>query len=113
MKFTFGFSQCYWLIISTAKQLEFALEHLRMTQQDPSVYVEALAEGKVICLNEAGGYHPEYLNQTDKTQFIEQTSSRFPTKADRVEVMKTELLADINAIETELGQPLTKELILA
>ena len=112
MKFTFGFSGCYWLIISTAKQLEFALEHLRMSQQDPSVYVEALAEGKVICLNEAGGYHPEYLSRTDKTQMIEQTSSRFPTLHDRVEVMKTELLAEINVLAKGLGQPEVKELIL-
>ena len=112
MKFTFGFNQRYWLIISTAKQLEFALEHLNMTQKDPRVYVEALAEGKVICLNEAGGYHPEYLNQTDKTQFIKKTSSRFPTKFDRVEVMKKELLAEINELEAKLGQPLSTELIL-
>lgn len=112
MKFTFGFSQCYWLIISTAKQLEFALEHLRMTQQDPSVYIEALAEGKVICLNEAGGYHPEYMSRTDKTQIIKRKAGIFPTKMDRVNVMKKELLAEINAIELELGQPLTMELVL-
>jgi len=115
MKFTFGFyNGCYWLIISTAKQLEFALANMRMTQQNIDVYLEALSNFRVIYLNEMGGYHTGKIQEmhTDKTQIIVKNNQRFPTKMDRVEVMKAELLVEINAIEKELGLPLTKELVL-
>jgi hypothetical protein len=113
MKFTFGFlNGCYWLIISNAKQLEFALDNLRMTNLNFDHYLDALMDGKVIYLNEAGGYHTGRIQNTEHTQMIEKTGSRFPTKMDRVEVMKAEVLAEINAIEKELGQPLTTELVL-
>jgi len=112
MKFTFGFNNgCYWLIISTAVQLEFALEHMRMTNKALDKYLEALSKYEVIYLNEAGGYHTGRIQNTDKTQIIEQTSSNFPTKLDRVEVMKKELLAEINALEGKLGQPLSTEIV--
>jgi hypothetical protein len=115
MKFTFGFyNGCYWLIISTAKQLEFALAHMKMTQQNVDVYVEALSNYKAIYLNEAGGYHTGRIQDvhTEKTQLIVKDNSRFPTKMDRVEVMKVELLKEINEIEKELSLPLTSELVL-
>ncbi len=115
MKFTFGFyNGCYWLIISTAEQLVYALENMRMTQQNIDVYTEALVNNKVIYLNEAGGYHTGKIQEmhTDKTQIIVKNNHRFPTKMDRVEVMKAELLVEINAIEKELNLPLTKELVL-
>lgn len=113
MKFTFGFlNGCYWLIISTAEQLEFALTHMRMTNTAVDHYLATLADNKVIYLNEAGGYHTGRIQTTDKTQIITKDSSRFPTKMDRVEVMKAELLAEINEIEKEMGMPLTKEIIL-
>jgi hypothetical protein len=113
MKFTFGFlNGCYWLIISNAEQLVFALEHMRMTNTNVDHYLETLADHKVIYLNEAGGYHTGRIQNTEHTQMIEKTSSRFPTKMDRVEVMKAEVLAEINAIEKEMGLPLTAELVL-
>lgn len=119
MKFTFGFyNGCYWLIISTAEQLVYALENMRMTQQNIDVYLDTLANNKVIYLNEAGGYHTGNHTgriqdmHTDKTQIIVKNNHRFPTKMDRVEVMKAELLVEINAIEKELNLPLTKELVL-
>ena len=113
MKFLFGFSNgCYWLIIRTAEELEFALKHMNMTNRAMDVYLEALTNNKVICLNEAGGYHPERFQNSDKTQLIEKDTSRFPTKMDRVEVLKKELLVEINELEEALGQPLTKKIIL-
>jgi hypothetical protein len=113
MKFTFGFlNECYWMIISTAEQLEFALAHMRMTNLAVEHYLETLADNKVIYLNEAGGYHTGRIQNTDKTQIIVKEDSRFPTKMDRVEVMKAELLVEINEIEQEMGLPLTKEIIL-
>jgi hypothetical protein len=113
MKFTFGFlNGCYWLVISTAEQLEYALENMRMTNLAIDRYLEALSNHEVIYLNQAGGYHTGRIQNTRHTQFIEKTNSKYPTKLDRVEVMKAELLVEINAIENELGLPLTKELIL-
>lgn len=113
MRFTFGFlNGCYWLVISNAKQLEYALENLRMTNLAFEHYMEALSNYEVIYLNEAGGYHTGRIQNTSHTQFIEKATSCFPTKMDRVEVIKAELLKEINAIEKELNMPLTAELIL-
>lgn len=115
MKFTFGFyNGCYWLIISTAEQLVYALQNMRMTNDDVDHYVKILNNYQVIYLNEMGGYHTGKVQNvhTDKTQIIVKDNKRFPTKLDRVEVMKAELLVEINAIEKELGMPLTKQLIL-
>jgi len=115
MKFTFGFyNGCYWLIISTAEQLVYALENMRMTQQNIDVYVDALSKFRVVYLNEMGGYHTGRVQEvhTEKTQIIVKDNCEFPTNMDRVEMMKAELLVEINAIEKELGLPLTKELIL-
>ena len=115
MKFTFGFyNGCYWLIISTAEQLVYALENMKMTSYDTENYVKILNSFQVIYLNENGGYHTGKIQNahTDKTQIIVKDNQCFPTKMDRVEMMKTELLVEINAIEKELGLPLTKELIL-
>jgi hypothetical protein len=115
MKFTFGFyNGCYWLIISTAEQLAYALENMKMTSYDVDNYVRILSSYQVIYLNAAGGYHMGKIQDahTDKTQIIVKDNHFFPTKLDRVEVMKAELLVEINAIEKELGLPLTKELVL-
>ena len=115
MKFKFGFyNGCYWLIISTAEQLVFAIENMRMTNTEIGIYLEALNNFKVIYLNEMGGYHTGKVQtvEEDKTQIIVRDLPIFPSKLDRVEVMKVELLNEINSIEEELGLPLTKKLIL-
>lgn len=93
MKFTFGFyNGCYWLIISTVEQLAYALENMGMTSYDFDNYVRILSDYQVIYLNEAGGYHQGKIqnSHTDKTQIIVKDNHNFPTKLDRVEVMKKE-----------------------
>lgn len=113
MKFTFGFlNGCYWLIISTAEQLEYALENMRIARLGIDHYLETLSKNEVIYLNKAGGYHTGRLRNSLHTQLIEKTDSEYPTKMDRVEVMKAEILVQINEIETELGLPLTRKIVL-
>jgi hypothetical protein len=115
MRFTFGFyNGCYWLIISTAEQLQFALENTRMTQKSIDVYIDTLNNLQVIYLNEAGGYHMGKIQNmhTDKTQIIVKDNIGFPTKWDRVEVMKKELIEQINEIHKELDLPLINDIIL-
>jgi len=115
MKFTFGFyNGCYWLIISTVEQLVYAIENMKMTNHDIDHYVKILNNYKVIYLNEMGGYHTGKIQEihNDKKQIIVKDNKIFPTKLDRVEVMKAELLVEINAIEEDLGLPLTKKIIL-
>lgn len=115
MKFKFGFyNGCYWLIISTVEQMVFAIENMNMTNRNIDSYLEALTSFRVVYLNERGGYHTGKLQEvlTEKTQIIAKDNPKFPTKMDRVEVMKAELLVEINEIEKELGKPLTTEIIL-
>lgn len=120
MKFKFGYyNGCYWLIISTVEQLVFALENMRMTNQDIDMYLETLKGFKVIYLNQAGGYHTGRIQDihTDKTQIVERENQmnnlRFPTDLDRIEVMKIELLEEINKVEKLLNLPLTTKITLS
>lgn len=111
MKFTFGFYNCYWLFITNAKELEYALENLLMVNDDVDYYVELLTAGHTIFLNEAGGFH--YGDPAEKTQQITKLSPKFPTKSDRVKVMEKEIIADIHAMQDAAGLPRTENISFA
>jgi len=111
MKRLFGFyNGCYWMLLSTMEQAIEVLPQLYI-EKNLDYIVKSLMAGDVIAVNEAMGFHAGELN--DYTQQIEQDHVIYPDLMARVEVMKSELLTDVNQLEEKLGQPLTKEIILA
>lgn len=98
------------MLISTMAEVIEVLPQLYVTTNLDYI-VKSLQNGKVIAVNSKLGYHAGDLSEY--TEKIEQDHAiTYPNLNDRVEVMKRELLVELNSIEKQLGQPLTKEVVL-
>jgi len=90
MKRLFGhFNGCYWMILSSAKEVMTEIGHINSTAD---VLLKQIEKGRFIYVNSEGGWHMGDLSSMK--EFI--MSERFPTAQDRVNYLKARIQVDID-----------------
>ncbi|MEK6829829.1 MAG: hypothetical protein AABY15_06950 [Nanoarchaeota archaeon] len=96
MKKIFGFyNDCYWMMIMTLEDLYKNLNRINHLQNQIPQFKEALAEGKTIFVNRAGGWHTGDIEE--KKDYI--ALDNFPTADDRLRYLSERIILcrDIDA----------------